>query len=191
MCKKQCVKSKSKLALPCRQIQTLHYPAALPSAAQRASGFEHGPWSPSLHGPEAQSSNGRKRKNQDQTKVKQHNAVPRLWLTSPRSIYLLIALLRRMARPRRYSTVNTKTENETKRRAMAPTTMPVTVCLMTRKEKMILKYDRNWISWLTYSWNPVIFQSRHRRNSPVHFNAISNSWAVASKPASNNKLLHC
>lgn len=84
-------------------------------------------------------------KSQNQTKVEQHDAVIRLWLTSPCSMYLLIARLRRMARPRRYSMVSTKTENETKRRTMTPTTMPVTVCLMRIKQKMTLKQGRKWI----------------------------------------------
>lgn len=54
-------------ALPCRQIQTLRYPAASPSGAQRASGCERGPWRPSLRGPEAQRSEGRQRYSQNQS----------------------------------------------------------------------------------------------------------------------------
>lgn len=50
-------------------------------------------------------------------------------------MYLLIARLRRMARPLRYSTVRTKTENETKRRAITPSTMAMVACLMTEKEE--------------------------------------------------------
>lgn len=83
------------------------------------------------------------------TKVEPDDAVIRLRLTSPRSMYLLIARLRRMARPRRYSRVSTKTENETRRRTMTPTTMPVTVCLMTIQQKMVE------ISWLTRWLNPI------------------------------------
>lgn len=50
-------------------------------------------------------------------------------------MYLLIARLRRMARPRRYSTVSTKAENKTKRRAITANTMAVVVCLMDDKEE--------------------------------------------------------
>lgn len=91
--------------------------------------------------------------------MEQDDAVIRLWLTSPRSMYLLIARLRRMARPRRYSRVSTKTENETKRRTMTPTTMPVTVCLMTIKQKTILKHSRklDFLAHTVMKPNPSYF----------------------------------
>lgn len=57
----------------------------------------------------------------------------RLRLTSPLSMYLLMARLRRMARPRRYRTVNTKIENAAKSRAITPSTMAVVVCLLKKK----------------------------------------------------------
>lgn len=50
-------------------------------------------------------------------------------------MYLLIARLRRIARPLRYSTVRTKTENEVKRRAITPSTMAMVACLMTEEEE--------------------------------------------------------
>lgn len=40
-----------------------------------------------------------------------------------------------MARPRRYRTVSTKTENEVKRKAITPRTMPVVACLMTDEKE--------------------------------------------------------
>lgn len=46
-----------------------------------------------------------------------------------------MARLRRMARPRRYRTVSTKTENEAKRRAITPSTMAVVACLMTGEKE--------------------------------------------------------
>lgn len=45
-------------------------------------------------------------------------------------MYLLIALLRRMARPRRYRNVSVITENDTKMKAISPRTMPVVACLL-------------------------------------------------------------
>lgn len=49
-------------------------------------------------------------------------------------MYLLMARLRRMARPLRYRIVNTKTENKAKRMAITPSTMAVVACLKTKEE---------------------------------------------------------
>lgn len=126
----------------------------------------------------------------EQKETKDDTAI-RLWLTSPRSMYLLIARLRRMARPRRYSRVSTNTEKETKRRTMTPTTMPVTVCLMATKQEMIReqssKLDETQPKLLPLGHFLKIWVSnRCAVNSPIGFNAVSDPWAVAAEPTTNS-----
>lgn len=95
-------------------------------------------------------------------------------------MYLLIARLRRMARPRRYSTVSTKTENEAKRRAITPSTMAVVACLMTDEKEeghIILSADTEWK--LFKRW--PIKRSNLPRNVTRWLNTVSNPWTIAPK----------